>query len=248
MKPFRTKTRGSLLEGFSGLYVRGRVIVTAMLFMLLNLSVLVVNAQVEVGDVLCERKIDGEECVLRPSAFNLSDYKALGVVFRVDHSGQHGWVVDLEKSAIMKWCGTFIEVDATTVGDPYSVVLETDGYLFTKSLLEAAKIAGLNDMFAAQRGARDAIYDENGRFVVMGKWYLPAVGQLTYLYSQIVRVEATLDLLKSQGVAVSKLTDGFELWSSNQRSPFVWSVGMSGGVASGQHDMAAGAVRSVRNF
>ena len=69
-----------------------------MAALLIVAAVPFVNAQVHVGDILCE----GDRVV------SLSDYDsandaAIGVVFYVDETGQHGWAVSLDNVGQCSW-------------------------------------------------------------------------------------------------------------------------------------------------
>ena len=75
--------------------MRKNVLKMMMATLLMALSASFVNAQVHVGDILCE----GDR-VVSPA---LAGSEAMAVVFYVDASGQHGWAVDLRDNGELAW-------------------------------------------------------------------------------------------------------------------------------------------------
>lgn len=57
-----------------------------------------VNAQIEVGYILCEG-----DTLVSPSDFDSLNLAPLGVVFYVDNSGEHGCVVALQDDGLFSW-------------------------------------------------------------------------------------------------------------------------------------------------
>ncbi len=72
---------------------------TLLLALLFVVAVPCVNAQVaHIGDILCTTGV-----YVSPVEFDDSGLEAMGVIFYVDATGQHGWAVALEDAGNFKW-------------------------------------------------------------------------------------------------------------------------------------------------
>ena len=197
-----------------------------MVSLVVALSASFANAQVHVGDILCE----GNR-VVSPA---LAGSEAIAVVFYVDGSGQHGWAVALHDSGKVSWgpnCYNTPLPDCTTAA---KAATDFDGYGHTGVIL--------NDR--DDHLAFNAVDYENG-------WYLPAIGQLKRLYSKLDKVNATLSAL---GGDVFPSDTDWEYWSSTEYNVVsAWYLDASGEVHSkdvtynGTKD-GNRLVRSVINF
>ena len=188
-----------------------------------------VNAQVQVGDILCEG-----DTVVRPADFDTANYQAIGVVFHVDDSGKHGWAVSLYNDGSEPWGGYGEDSPLNNVRGKGKAAKDTDGYANTKSILEAD---------GADFPAFLLVDFENG-------WYLPAVGQLKKLYAVFYDVNATL--MKTGGDLFEKT--GFTYWSSTECNPNdAWYLCSIGGISRTSNSFndckkSSRYIRSVRTF
>lgn len=201
-----------------------------MATLLMALSASFVNAQVHVGDILCE----GDR-VVGPTIFSSEDNGAIAVVFYVDASGQHGWAVALHDSGNFAWgpnCYNSPLRDRTQLAN---ATADLDGYKNTGVILENR----------SDHPAFNALDYENG-------WYLPAAGQLKRLYSKIDKVNASLSAVGGDELFPSD--PNWECWSSTEYNvASAWYINSSGGIRckdttyNGTKD-ARRVVRGVINF
>ena len=199
-----------------------------MAALLIVAAVPFVNAQVHVGDILCE----GDRVV------SLSDYDsandaAIGVVFYVDETGQHGWAVSLDNVGQCSWGNYDEDTKLDNVRSNFRAARDMDGFEHTKTILEE------NPDYPAF-----TIVDfENG-------WYLPAIGQMKKLFFRLDDVNETLK--KVGGTLIN--FDGYTYWSSTERSPYdAWymcSIGIIGCTSNSIDDCKTSPryIRSVRTF
>ena len=78
--------------------MRKNVLRLMMTALFIAVAVPFVKAQVQVGDILCE----GNRVVSR-SDFQPTDDKAIGVIFYVDNTQEHGWAVSLQNESSCSW-------------------------------------------------------------------------------------------------------------------------------------------------
>lgn len=182
------------------------------------------------GDILCT---DGT--IVKPSMWPCGK-TALGVVFYVDASWEHGWAVHLqEQGAGVAW-GASADLSNTNYATPRAVLYDTDGYANTLAMRNNSMnyIAGLVDF-------------DNG-------WYIPAMGQLRSLFAEEPAVNATLQLLGGT-VLFPDVTYGTLLWASSEKDGyFAWYMDSGGGIRN-QHKnylssiyLSKMRVRSIRDF
>lgn len=187
-----------------------------------------VNAQVKVGDILCE----GDK-IVSLADYNASNSTAIGVVFYVDASGQHGWAVSLDNLGKCKWGNYDEDTSLDNVAGFSRASSDTDGYKNTKAIVEK----GLD------YPAFTIVDFENG-------WYLPAIGQLKRLFNNIKEVNKGLE--KVGGTLF--LYDGNTYWSSTERSScdawYMCSIGIIGCTSNSYNDCKTSHrfIRSVKNF
>ena len=196
------------------------------LALLLTAAVPTLTAQVHVGDILCEGN-----AIISPANYPSSGATAIGVVFYVDNTGQHGWAVALQDALDGSECvwGPRDETPLPNFTNKRQAIYDLDGYHNTQVVLE------YSDGFPAF----NAVNFENG-------WYLPAIGQLNYLYGNLVEVNNSFILV---GGTVFSATN-WEYWSSTEySSDFAWIWHWNGDL--GYYSYRSGfprRVRSVRNF
>ncbi|MBO7616090.1 MAG: hypothetical protein J6T22_02685 [Bacteroidales bacterium] len=208
--------------------MRKHVMKQLMTALLMALVVPCVNAQVNVGDILCE----GNK-VVSLADYDTVNFKAVGVVFYVDDSGNHGWALALEDEGSFAWGGNGEDTKLDNYTYRASAADDLDGYNNTKTILELDKTYP----------AFEAVDFENG-------WYLPAAGQLKCLYKNLKDVNASLE--KAGGLIVKPIGDTY--WSSTEYSDInAWYLITIGGLeytSNGYNDHKDGTrlVRSVRDF
>lgn len=165
------------------------------------------NAQVcHVGDVLCEGGV-----IVSPANYEASGLEAEGVVFYVDATGLHGWAVALQDAGSCGWGPTYNDTPLANFGSTRQAIYDLDGYSNT------AIVRNCGD--ASRYPAFYAVDFENG-------WYLPAIGQLNYLYGNLVEVNATLQLVEGTPF---NMNGGWIYWSSTENSDiYAWYLESSG--------------------
>ena len=152
-----------------------------------------VKAQVHVGDILCEDNV-----VVSPASFALSGHTAIGVVFYVDATRQHGWAVGLNDVGEYAWGPNCIDTRLRNCTTKQQAMNDINGYANTKAIIEAG--------YAIEFPAFDSLDFDNG-------WYLPAIGQLKRLYSNLNKVDESLSAV---GGTPFSSNGEWEYWSSTE--------------------------------
>ena len=182
---------------------------------------------VVVGDILCN-----DNSIVKASNWPVAGKIAKAIVFYVDNTGEHGWAVHLhDQSTGIVW-GQY-GTDITTLinyANSRSALTDFNGYLNT----QRARAAGTSAMYPAVYMADFA----NG-------WYLPAAGQLRTLFSELLAVNASLQLV---GGTQFPMGSNWWYWSSTERNQsFMWYVTNAGIVSYNLKDYTA-RVRVIRTF
>ena len=160
--------------------------------LLLTVAVPTLNAQVHVGDILCEGN-----AIVSPANYPSSGATAIGVVFYVDNTGQHGWAVALQDAGEYSWGNDRNDTPLPNYPEKRQAVYDLDGYENTRILRE-------------DNTAHPAIYAVD----FANGWYVPAIGQLNILYGNIMEVNDALTV--AGGVAFT--LGGWKYWSSTELS------------------------------
>ncbi len=182
---------------------------------------------VVVGDILCN-----DNSIVKASNWPVAGKIAKAIVFYVDNTGEHGWAVHLhDQSTGIVW-GQY-GTDITTLinyANSRSALTDFNGYLNT----QRARAAGTSAMYPAVYMADFA----NG-------WYVPAAGQLRTLFSELLAVNASLQLV---GGTQFPMGSNWWYWSSTERNQsFMWYVTNAGIVSYNLKDYTA-RVRVIRTF
>lgn len=195
------------------------------------------NAQVaHVGDILCTSGV-----FVSPSEYENSGLEAMGVIFYVDATGQHGWAVALEDAGNFSWENrpggtTCLNTPLPDFETVRSAVYDLDGLFNTQEVLN----------YGATMGRSYPIFEA---LDVADGWYVPTIGQLNYLYGNIVEVNEGLSV--SEGITFN-MTGSWEYWSSTERSrDLAWFLNSSGGISSGSYSSNKEqqySLRGIRNF
>lgn len=211
-----------------------------------NFEIIKLPPPVSIGDILCT-----DSSFVKPDAYENSGKTAMGIVFYVDNTGEHGWAVALND------CGTSFK------WGPYSDNTELVDY-------NTARIAGYDidgkgntltlqneygDNFVSFSAAYNAYHYNHLANAVDGAhhgWYLPAAGQLRFLFAQILSVNHALTTI---GGTPFPMNEAFWYWSNTEYNKrYAWRLGCS--TISGDDGFSAYnsdkysfyAVRCVRNF
>lgn len=167
-----------------------------LLFLLVSLLFpMLAMAQVKVGDILCVHETD--TTIVHPENYTSG---AIGVVFFVDESGEHGWAIHPEIQASGLYWSYTNELPWGLTGwtSIRDALYDLDGYDNTGFLRAASQ----ND-HSLYPGAWAVDYEHG--------WYWPAAGQVNLLYGQVPVVNASLEIIGGtlfQGIWV--------YWTSSQ--------------------------------
>lgn len=195
----------------------------------LNPEELVTPTPVAIGDILCT---DGS--IVSVSDWLASGKTAWGIVFHVDNTGAHGWAVHLQDQGLnLQWApvGQFTDVPAlTNYSEPRDAIMDLNGYSNTQNMRNAGD--------ATQFPAAYAVDIVNG-------WYLPTLGQLRLLFSELVTLNASLQAV---GGTQFPMNNYYYYWSSTEYAAnLAWCIEHSGNLNSYSKN-ANHRVRSVRDF
>ena len=133
------------------------------LIVYLLLPLIAFSQNVSIGDILCT---DGS--IVSPDEYLSSGRTAKGIVFYVDESNQHGWAVHLEYQGGVHWSFTYEDIPTLPNYQKFrEAINDFDGYENTRKIRQAGN--------ASTYPAAWAVDFDHG-------WYLPAAGQIRYLY------------------------------------------------------------------
>ena len=208
--------------------MRKNVMKLLMAALLIVAAMPFVNAQVQVGDILCE----GDR-VVSPSDYDASNDKAVGVVFYVDGTGEHGWAVSLDNVGQCSWGNYDEDTKLDNVRSNFKAARDMDGKAHTETIREEN----------AGYPAFEIVDFENG-------WYLPAIGQMKRLYASFDEVNKTLE--KVGGTIFER--NGYTYWSSTEHDSddawYMCSIGGFGNTSDSFNDCKTSSryVRGVKDF
>ena len=162
-----------------------------------------------IGDIVCT---DGS--IVKPSDWPCGR-TAKGIVFYVDDTGQHGWMVHLHSQSSaggIKWSTEFQDIPSlTNYTTMQTAITDFDGYGNTQ------KIRNFGN--ASKYPAAWAVDFDNG-------WYLPAMGQLNILYGNLVEVNAGLAAV---GGIPFGMNSTYVYWSSSEYTSIAaWRLNENG--------------------
>ena len=192
-----------------------------------NVIIDTMQARTFVGDILCE---DGS--IIRPADWPCGQ-TAKGIVFFVDSTQQHGWALALDNDGCV-WFGS----NGTTIPgitnypSTREAIYDLDGYTNTQIIRSVGN--------ASTFPAAYLVDFEHG-------WYLPAAGQMRILYSLIMTINQSLQLVGGVPINI-QLTTTSHYWTSTIREGMsVYAMSPSFGVEpyTGSNDSN---VRAVCDF
>ena len=205
--------------------MRKNLLKNMMLALLLTAAVPTLTAQVHVGDILCEGN-----AIISPANYSSSGATAIGVVFYVDNTGQHGWVVALEDEGEYAWGGYGTMTSMPHYSNRRQAIYDLDGYKNTLIVRQ----------HSTDHPAFYAVDFEDG-------WYVPAIGQLNYLYGNLVEVNSSLQVVGGSLFP----SVGWLYWSSSEVGNYwVWILGSNGELfySADNEKNQNYHVRAVKNF
>lgn len=182
---------------------------------------------VVIGDILCT----DSSCV------HLADWPcgkvAMGVVFYVDDTGQHGWAVSLQDEPTTYIWGLLLSLDIPDLmsySNAFTTMGDLDGYQNTAAIRASGT--------AAQYPAAYHVDFEHG-------WYLPAAAQLYRIYATLGIVNNSLQAV---GGAVFPMDSEWSYWSSSEKLPYeAWALYNSTSLTAVNKSVSL-PVRTIRNF
>ena len=216
--------------------MRKNLLKNMILALLLTAAVPTLTAQVHVGDILCEGN-----AIVSPANYPSSGATAIGVIFYVDNTGQHGWAVALQDAGEYAWGAGYYDNTDTPLPNytgKRQAIYDLDGYTNTLVVRQHTEV----------HPAFYAVDFEHG-------WYVPAIGQLNYLYGNLMEVNRSLAVVGG----TTFLATEWGYWSSTEFDrTFAWYLSSSGelevvdnndywGPYSGFKDRGK-SVRGVRTF
>lgn len=184
---------------------------------------------VAIGDILCT-----DNSIVKPSAWPVAGKTAMGIVFYVDNTGEHGWALRLNNENsdnTMKWGGSGVDVpELNNISLARNALMDLDGYTNTQKIQAAGT--------AATYPAAYSVDFANG-------WYLPASGQLRCIYSQLPVLNASLQITGGLQFSMNAI---WGYWSSTESNANnAWHLDENGQITSYTKNMTY-RVRAVRNF
>ena len=185
--------------------------------------------KVWVGDILCT---DGT--IVHPENWPCGEV-AMGIVFYVDDTGEHGWAValqDVNAPNTYMW-GLSLQNDISTLinfSNGAYALNDVDGYQNTLIIRQNGQ--------PYEYEAAYAVNFEQG-------WYLPAAGQMMKLYAEMVRMNSSLQLV---GGSVFVLDAPWTYWTSTEiSSSRAWVLDKQNGFSTSEKNYPH-SVRGVRTF
>lgn len=199
----------------------------ALLFVILFSYLVGIGQTVNIGDILCT---DGS--IVSPEQYATSGRTAKGIVFYVDETNQHGWAVHLTYQGSTLWSPDYYDIPALPNYQKFrDAINDFNGYENTRLIREAGN--------ATTYPAAWAVDFEQG-------WYLPAAGQIRYLYGYIPEVNRSLELVGGQ---TFDLSNNWWIWASTEcNAEDAWDINYQGSEGHSKKPDHYFHVRSVTTF
>lgn len=210
--------------------MRKNLLKQLILALLLTVAMPCAKAQMaHIGDILCT-----DDLIVSPANYDPNIHTARGVIFYVDNTGQHGWAVARNDLGKLFWGQDYKDTSLPNYANNRQAIYDLDGYENTRIL---------RSLSTSSNYSFGAVDYANG-------WYVPAIGQLNYLYGNLIDVNSSLQKVGS------KLSDA-NYWSSTERSETNgWYLSFTNGQLNTIRKSSAYSdannyklnVRAVRNF
>ena len=200
---------------------------TSLFFAIIFYSLISFGQTVNIGDILCT---DGS--IVKPVQFVSSGKTAKGIVFYVDDSNQHGWAVHLNYQGSTLWSPDSHDIpELPNFWKFRDAINDFDGYENTRKIRQAGN---WNTYPAAW-----AVDFDHG-------WYLPAAGQIRYLYGYIPEVNLSLEIV---GGEPFDLSGNWWLWASTEcGAEDAWDINYQGSEGHSKKPDHYFFVRSITDF
>ena len=193
----------------------------------LLLPLIAFSQNVSIGDILCT---DGS--TVRSNQFASSGKIAKGIVFYVDDTNQHGWAVHLNYQGSTLWSPDYHDIpELPNYWKFRDAINDFDGYENTRKIRQAGNATTYPAAWAVDFG--------HG-------WYLPAAGQIRYLYGYIPEINQSLEIV---GGDTFDLSSNWWIWASTEcDAEDAWDINYQGSEGhSKKHDHYF-RVRSIIDF
>ncbi len=186
---------------------------------------------VAVGDILCT-----DNSIVKPSDWPVAGKTAMGIVFYVDNTGEHGWAVHLQDQDYgYQWGGYGSDIpNLTNYTMTHDALYDFDGYYNTQ---------------VTRNYGNSNVYRTVWMVDFNNGWYVPALGQLNVLVSEILVLNASLQIVN--GIPFP-MDNNYSYWSSTEYNQnYVWAIFGYGQV---RYDLKQNSyynnhrLRSVRDF
>ena len=189
-----------------------------------------ITPSVAVGDILCT---DGT--IVKSSAYATSGKTAMGIIFYVDNTDEHGWAIHLQDQvSSLVWSTSEYDVPGLYNYNGLNAYLDIDGYGNTQIIRSIGN--------SSSYPAAWAVDFANG-------WYLPAAGQMRLIMTLLPLLNSSLSLV---GGSPFSMNSDFNYWSSTESSSgAAWAVSNRGYLSAYSKIntvYSRHAVRSVRSF
>lgn len=163
---------------------------------------------IALGDILCT-----DNTFVKPSNWPVEGKTALGIVFYVDNTGEHGWAAQLTDQATnIKWSVSHNDITSlSNYTNARNAISDLGGHANTAQI----RAYGTANAFPAAYVADFA----NG-------WYLPSIGQLRILFSELVSTNTSLSIA---GGSQIPMDSNWWYWSSTEyNANNAWTVNYYG--------------------
>ena len=199
---------------------------------------------VAVGDILCT-----DSSIVKPADWPVAGKTAMGIVFYVDSTDEHGWAISLDEQTNLMWSRLWPYVDIDSLPNytyAQDAMYDFDGYSNTQ-FIRNTPTPSTNWWFTPQQAhpAAWAVDFDNG-------WYLPALGQLRIMYGVWSFLNESLQLVGGAlfPMDYSSSSSGMSYWSSTERDASnAYYIHPYGNIWAAKEFAYSGIrVRSVRNF
>ena len=198
-----------------------------LLFVIFLSTLMSLGQSISIGDILCT---DGS--IVNCEAFPNSGKTAKGIVFYVDETDQHGWAIHLSYQGSVQWSLDYHDIPSLPNYQIFrEAINDFNGYENTRKIRQAGD--------AYTYPAAWAVDFDHG-------WYLPAAGQIRYLYGYIPEVNRSLELVGGQ---IFELSSNWWLWASTEcGAEDAWDINYQGSEGHSKKQDHYFFVRSITDF
>lgn len=198
---------------------------------------------IAIGDILCT-----DSSFVKPADWPAAGKTAMGIVFYVDNTDEHGWAISLNEYTNLKWSPLWPPLDVAGPDNNYETHIEAihdvDGYSNTQIIRNTPIPPDYwpqNPQSAFP--AAWAVDFDNG-------WYLPALGQLRIMYATWPFLNESLQIVGGTPFPINPASDSeLNYWSSTEQDAnSAYYIRYDGCITVGQELSVSIKVRSVRNF